>query len=238
MTRAFHVIAAAARAEWGRDIEIFGAHGLGRSFGAASSVLFRALPGILECGMWRELERMPDTPTRAVITDVGNDILFGHEPGLILEWIDECVRRLRRFTNDITLATLPMESIYSISRRRFLFFRSIFFPSSRMTFEKTVGAAEEIERGLEKLIQARGIRRVRPRAEWYHFDPIHIRPGQFSNAWREILGCDNKNEIQWTWPEAIRLYLMKPEQQWIMGKEQFTPQRGIELKRGGRVWLY
>ncbi len=59
VTRAFHVIAAGAARTWGPGVEIFAAHGLGRSFGAASSVHWRRLPAILECGLWRGLEQMP-----------------------------------------------------------------------------------------------------------------------------------------------------------------------------------
>lgn len=236
MTRAFHVIAAGARNEWGDGVEIFTAHGLGRSFGAASTVHLRTLPGILECGLWKGLERMPAAATRAVISDVGNDILFGYAAEQIIGWVEECVRRIRRFTGDITIATLPMENIRGMSARRFVFFRSILFPRSRVGFEESMATAEQVERGLEQLIAAHGIRQIRPRREWYSYDPIHIRPGRWSSAWGEILGIEG--EIEWRWGDAIRMYLMKPEQRWIVWKEQFKEQTGTEMKQGGRVWLY
>jgi hypothetical protein len=31
---------------------------------------------------------------------------------------------------------------------------------------------------------------------------------------------------------------MRPEQQWVFGVEQRTTQAGVQLRRGGRVWLY
>lgn len=236
MTRAIHVIAACARKEWGPGIEIVTAHGLGRSFGAASSVHFRRLPGILECGLWRDLANMPQAPARAVISDVGNDILFGHPPAQILEWVAECVDRLKSVTDDITLATLPMENIRALTRRKFLLFRSILFPFSRIRFEETIAAAETVQRGLEEMIASRGIRQVRPKPEWYSHDPIHIRPRQWSSAWGEIMGVGG--DIEWHWSEAIRMYPMKPERRWILGREQCTPQTGKYLKSGVKVWLF
>ncbi len=120
---------------------------------------------------------MPPARTRAVIWDVGNDILFGHPPELIVQWVAECVARIKGVTGDITLATLPMENVRSISRRRYLLFRSFLFPRSRMRFEETIAAAERIERGLEALSAAQGLRRIRPRPDWYGYDPIHSCPG-------------------------------------------------------------
>ncbi len=38
--------------------------------------------------------------------------------------------------------------------------------------------------------------------------------------------------------EAARLYVMRPERRWLFSREQITPQSGVALKRGGRVWLY
>jgi hypothetical protein len=31
---------------------------------------------------------------------------------------------------------------------------------------------------------------------------------------------------------------MPPEHRWLLGVEQFTPQSGVALPSGGRVWLY
>ena len=45
---------------WGRPLELFAALGHGRSYGRDTSVFGRVLPGITECGLWRDLaERGP-----------------------------------------------------------------------------------------------------------------------------------------------------------------------------------
>jgi hypothetical protein len=36
----------------------------------------------------------------------------------------------------------------------------------------------------------------------------------------------------------LRLYLMPPERQWLLGFERFSPQSGRALPSGSRVWLY
>jgi hypothetical protein len=91
--------------------------------------------------------------------------------------------------------------------------------------------------------------RLRP--EWYGADPIHIRPSLWRSAWQEILRGSANSESDGATAaamrtaaaagsrgEAWRLYLLRPERQWLFGREQFTPQHGVALAPGGRVWLY
>jgi hypothetical protein len=38
----------------------------------ASRLMVRTLPGILQSGLWHQLEVLPPAPTRALVTDVGS----------------------------------------------------------------------------------------------------------------------------------------------------------------------
>ncbi|MEX0819484.1 MAG: hypothetical protein WD070_07815, partial [Pirellulaceae bacterium] len=66
-----------ARSAWGSPLDIVAATGHGRSYGMTSCVLGRTLPGILQCGLWEALATRPLVPTAALLTDIGNDILYG-----------------------------------------------------------------------------------------------------------------------------------------------------------------
>jgi hypothetical protein len=59
-------------------------------------------------------------------------------------------------------------------------------------------------------------------------------------AWREILCGENRAVPggRATRREAVRLYCLLPEQASFLGRERRTPQRGVALRAGGRVWLY
>src|SRR5262249_14377181 len=94
LTRGFPALLRVARGAWGDGLEVFGALGHGRSYGKRSHVLFRGLPGILESGLWPQLEAQPRLPGRALLTDVGNDILYHVPVDTILAWVAECVARL------------------------------------------------------------------------------------------------------------------------------------------------
>lgn len=238
LTRGFGTVVSTARAVWSPDVEIVAALGHGRSYGADSFFLGRKLPGILESGLWRHLDQAPPRPTRALVTDVGNDVAYGASADQILAWADEAIVRLMRVTSDITLTNLPLTSLRRLSPLKFLVFRSILIPSCRLSFEQVVDTAERVDAGLVTLAARRRVKFVRLRPEWYGFDPIHIRPSLWHSAWCEILGASSASRDGRSTLEQWRLYLMPPERQWLFGREYVRLQSGVRLRAGGRVWLY
>lgn len=239
LTRGFQTVVSMSRAAWGPDVEILAAHGHGRSYGASSRFLFRTLPGILESGLWPELESRTRVATRALVTDVGNDLLYGYSADQTLGWVEEALRRLSRFTRDIVLTDLPLASIRRLSRPKFLAIRSILVPSCRLSLAQLIDAAERVDAGLARLADSSGARLSRLDASWYGFDPIHIRPSVWRDAWQQILGAEPASRPGGpAIGESLRLYLMRPERRWVFGVEQLTPQSGTTLPSGGRVWHY
>ena len=175
LTRGFPTLAASLCTAAGPDAELFAALGLGRSYGMNSRVLARTLPSILDCGLWRALAAMPPAPTRAVVTDVGNDILYGAPSSLILEWVAEVVDRLRRTTPDVVITGLPLASLRQLSNARFLAFRTVFYPPARVTRMDAIHAAEQIDEGLQALADSP------PRAFRAHARRV-VRPGSRPRA--------------------------------------------------------
>jgi hypothetical protein len=240
LTRGLHAVVSTARNLWGRDVEIVAALGVGRSYGLQSRVLVRSLPSILHSGLWAELKRRPPVRTRGLITDVGNDILYGASPEQILAWVAECLDRLTEHTADVTVTGLPLHSIERLSRAKYLMFRSILFARCRLSHAEVLRAARHVADGLAALAEKRGVRFFRLESDWYGFDPIHLRPGLGRSAWQEILGAGATpaGNGRTSLGEIARLYTLAPERQWLFGLPQDRPQQGIALRNGGRIWLY
>lgn len=229
-----------ARAAFGPSVEVLAANGYGRSYGAMSSIAGRALPGILQSGLWTELDRLDRVPTRAIIMDVGNDILYGFSPAQILSWVGEAADRLLAHTTDITITDLPLASVKRLSPAKFLFFRSLFFPPCRLSRDEAFARVDEVNAGLIQLAASRHLRLLPLRPSWYGFDPIHFRPAFWREAWNEILvgGGASRPNPRFSPAEWTRLHTLAPEKRWWLGYEAGTRQYGRRLRRGGRLWLY
>ena len=236
LTRGMPTVVAAARAAWGADVEIFAALGHGRSYGMASRFVVRDTPGILECGIWAELAGRPAAPTRALVTDVGNDILYNASAEQTLAWVDEALGRLTGITSDVVLTGLPLESLRRIPGWKFQLLRATLARSCRLTLAQALDAAERVHAGLVELAAARGVRFFPLDPSWYGWDPLHVRPSMWSDAWGKILGTDARVRMPLT--ESVELYFRAPERRSLFGVSRLTPQSGAALRSGGRLWLY
>jgi hypothetical protein len=212
---------------------IYGALGHGRSYGIESRFWTRVLPGISRCGIWDALERGPKT--RALVTDIGNDVLYGVEVDQILEWVVSCLDKLEALGAEVTITDLPLWNIERLGEVPFLLIRSILVPRSRIPLATVRERAAALNEGVLALAGTRGLRLVRLRPEWYLGDPIHIRPRFWGEAWGEIVGgpIGRRRGVN-----GLRAYFAPPERQRVLGREAGRPQPVIRFRDGSSVFLY
>lgn len=240
LTLGLQSLVSTARGAFGPEVEVLAALGYGRSYGADSTIAIRRLPGILQSGIWRDLEHLERAPTRGLITDVGNDILYGFPAPRILAWVEEAADRLLAHTKDVVLTDLPVHSIRRLSPTAFLFFRTLFFPPCRLSREQVFDTVAEVNAGLAGIAAGRSLRLVRLNPAWYHHDPIHIRPRTWRTAWREILIGDSGPDVATSFSafEWARLHTLPPDRRFLMGIERCAPQGTRRLRNGCRLSLY
>lgn len=240
LTLGLQSLIATARMARGADVEVLAAVGYGRSYGAPSTIGPRTLPGILQSNLWSELSRLNTAPTEALITDVGNDVLYGVPPSQILAWVDETAARLLAHSDRVVVTDLPVSSIDALTPARFLFFRTLFFPPCRLSRNEVFDRVRQVNDGLADLAVKRDLRFVHLKPHWYGLDPIHVRPAYWREAWREILlgDEDETRSAPFLMSEWAGLHRRPPERQWMFGRERVRPQSGVALKNGGRLWLY
>lgn len=237
LARGFGALVAATRAAWGAPFDVVSAFGPGRSYGLPSSLLGRRLPAILECGIWPALDALPPVRTLALVTDVGNDILYEAEPAQILDWVEEAVLRVRRHADDVAVAGLPLARIRLLSNAGFLFFRSVLVPQCRLSHAVTLDRAERIDAALRGIAGRHGARFVELPLEWYGADPVHVRRAAWTTAWSAIAGFDGRAAHPRAW-ESLRLFMMKPETRSWLGVPQRGRQPGLALPGGVSVAAY
>ena len=173
----------------GDPLQIWGIHGHGRSYGGWSRVLGRSLPGITDSRFWDAWQPAEDgVRPRAVLTDIGNDILYGHDSDRILEWVETCLERLQSLDADTVMTRLPLASLKSLSPIRFALARRILFPSCNLSLARISQQAHELDAGVIALADKYSIPLTKPEGNWYGIDPIHIRGRFMEPAWQKILG--------------------------------------------------
>src|SRR4051812_20775188 len=115
VTRSLSTIVETARRLLGHPLDILAAFGHGRSYGLRHRLFWRELPGIVECGLWEALEQRPPSAAVALVTDIGNDLLYDVPVPDIAAWFQTCLDRLTRASARVVLTPLPLGSITTLS---------------------------------------------------------------------------------------------------------------------------
>jgi hypothetical protein len=231
-------------------LEIFAALGHGRSYGMTSRVGNRVLPGIAPCGLWEAWENSTRLPARALLTDIGNDLIYNASVEEILEWIRLALRRLRPRCEQIALTLVPLENARAISPWFYRAFLRVCFANCRVPQVEMIQRAAALNEGLIQLASEYQVTLIDQPRTWYGWDPIHHRRGQRRVAWETILDSwrtrtEKKFEIQkkfsasgnelhwWTWWRHGW-----PAWQAVRGRTSERAQPCLTWPNGTRLSLY
>lgn len=243
ITLSFAAILEAARSAWDEPMEIMAAMGHGRSFGQESSVLGRKISGIFPCALWQDLQNRKPLPTVAVVSDVGNDILYGVRPEQLLEWVAGCLDRLAAAGAETSITQLPLGSLARLGETRFRFFRTMLFPRSRLSLAEALATAERVNQGLIELGRSRKMPVISVLDAWYGFDPIHLRRSVRRRAWGQMLshwrppGALPTAARLGVWERAY-LALLAPHEQSFFGVRRRAAQPNGQLNDGTTISLF
>ncbi len=246
VTLAFPRLWYGLRRAWPEPLEMFAAEGHGRSYGNWSRVGPRGLPGIISCQLWDELNARPSIPSdrpRALIADIGNDLLYGVEPEQVAVWIETCLQRLQAINARSVVTSLPIASVQKLTRSRFEFLKSVMFPGSRMSFDEVEPKMMRLNQLVVDFARTYQATIVEKRSEWYGFDPIHIRRRFRATAWSEILSSwfDEPNDVSFPsvgLNHSLRMWRQRPVERRWRGKLQQTMQPVVRESDGSSLWLY
>ena len=225
----------------GSPLDLLVADGFGRSYGLTASVAGRSLPALLDCGLWRALDEGGQGPLRALVTDVGNDLLYGADVATTAGWVGEALARLRARGARVALGGLPLASLARLGPLRFGLLRRLFYPHrSPLDHARLRARAPELDGALRAAAARAGCAFVEPRGEWYGWDPIHVRPGRRREAFEALLaplGRGGPGPAP-PLPSALRLLALPPERRGFFGRERRHAQPVLRLGDGSTLSCY
>ena len=243
VTRSFATIVEVARHTWGEPVEIMAAIGHGRSYGQDSRVFGRKISGIFPCALWQDLQNRPPLPTAALITDVGNDLMYDVPPARLLNWVGACVERLADVGATTIVSELPMASLERLGAVRFQFFRRLMFPRNRTTLTAAKSFAKAVNEGLLMLGERKKTSVISVSSSWYGFDPIHLKRSAWCEAWPTILSTWRapREPVVIARPQwSTRAYMacLTPFEHSIFGISRRAKQPSGRLADGSTISLY
>ena len=235
-----------------RSLDLFVTAGHGRSYGVSSAVGFRRLPSILASGLWRDLDfylkQSPVEKFSALITDVGNDLIYGFPPETVAAWVEDVALRLQSRNAKLAIVRLPLESVSRASHLRYLAVRAAFAPWLKLNFSEMKDAARTLDRRLQEIAKRVGAEIIDQPGDWYGMDVIHIRLRQIHELWNAA--CDawglesihGKEAIRLKLASRFSLHLRPAEKRTLFGISLETPQPCYEQiwpeNKDTRVWLH
>jgi len=244
VARGIGTIVDVARQTFGGPVEIMAAMGHGRSYGLTTSIPFRTLPSILSCGLWRALSQGSDWPTWTILTDIGNDLIYGSRPAQVTAWVDECAARLRPVSEHMVLTGLPLSSVQGIGLLRFHAFRNVLFPKSTLRLVDAKQHAVALDEEVRRLAAAHSAALVVPESQWYGVDPIHIRVLVQRQAWQKIFSLFARRDFlpstipRGSWREWWRVMMIRPEESRVLARDRKVVQPAVMLRDGSSVSFF
>lgn len=228
----------------GSPSEALVAVGHGRAYGICSSIMSRKLPSILESDLWQDLaaKKTRSLPTYALLTDIGNDLLYGLLPRQILAALQRCIEHLQQHHAQIVMTNVPIASVENLTEARYLFFRNIFYPSSQLPHDVTLQRVRELHAGLIDFAARHEIRLYEQQLHWFGPDGIHVDYWQRQAFYEDVVRCFHIAESQ----QATKLntespsWLQRPTFAYkaLLGYDFHCPQPSGLLTNGSSVCKY
>lgn len=220
-------------------VEILAACGHGRSYGAWSRFLFvRRLPGITSCGLWRDLGSGSPLITVALLTDVGNDLVYGEAPARIAGWVESCLDRLSGQGAETVLTLLPLPRLEKLTGWQVRLAVSLLFPGQDAPWPGLLDRARDLDGRLRRMAAERGVSTVEPEADWYGIDPIHLRRSRRREAWERVLSLWPLPPESPLRPDSLRIPPLGAEETRLLGWTLRHPQPAARSQDGTSLSLY
>jgi len=225
--------------------EVFIARGAGRSYGIKAGWNVVNYVGLSRSGLFdalaRAVKKHPHARVYALLTDVGNDLLYGASPKVLVKWVGESMLRLREMGARVAVTAMPAESIGRGGPARYLFFRSLYYYSCRIPREEMIRRIEEVGERLTAFCSEHEISLLPVDADWYSIDRFHLRWGARTSAWscwlEHFLGR-NGEAISSPRGKAFRLWDRQPQRCWSFGVERKKEQSGWDYSADARLYFY
>lgn len=241
VSRGLARLAATVRSRARSPAELFVAAGHGRAYGVSSRVGLRRLPSILSSGLWRALDRQRMTRPLALLTDVGNELLYGLGVAAVAGGVREAARRLADRGASLAITGMPLESIGRVGRVQYRLLRTLYVPGCLLSLGEIKDASQWLDDELRAIAADTGATFLEQPGDWYGIDALHVKRSRLDDLWGRVgdawglpraSGRPHASIAEWA---AIGSRAAEVRS---LGRVMRLTRQPVVERAGVRVWMY
>ena len=188
------------------------------------------------------LQQRPAVPTAALVTDIGNDLMYEAPVDKIVAWVTGCLDALEKHEARIVMTRLPVANIDRVPEWKFRMLRRHYVPARTIALRDHRGTGPRARRATVRNRPRARHRAVEQSSDWYGWDPIHLKSSSWPTVWHHILSVGMPGKVRRPRPiricRACSTASRTPERRWLFGFEQRGQQPCARLAEGTVVSLY
>jgi hypothetical protein len=132
------------------SVQFATALGPGRGYCARGGLLnFSYLP-IGECEIIKSVSVSEGGRVAILITDIGNDIMYGVPDTALIECLDALIEKAGRWNAEIFVTSIHVDVSKDLGKISFQILKAFFYPKSAVTFDRADAAVKSVNQYLQK----------------------------------------------------------------------------------------
>ncbi|MDH3256058.1 MAG: hypothetical protein OEM27_00400 [Nitrospinota bacterium] len=186
-----------------RKVDVLIASGPGRAYCASGGLLNVVYPPIDSSDIFEMARNKSESGFQvvALVTDIGNDIMYGVPTEKLIETLQQVFSRLQSMKAEIFYTTLPFAFEKGVHPVWFYILRSVLLPFSRVSYDEAVMGITQVNQFLRESAGQQG-HLISDMDRYLGFDEIHYGWLRAHSAWSHVakvmlnvMGIDMRSEI-------------------------------------------
>jgi len=170
-----------------RKVDVLIASGPGRAYCASGGLLNVVYPPIHSSDIFEAARNKSESGYQvvALVTDIGNDIMYGVSTEKVIETIQQVFSRLQSMKAEIFYTTLPVAFEKGVHPVWFYTLRSLLLPFSRVSYNEAVAGITQVNQFLRESTGRQG-HLISDMDRYLGFDEIHYGWLRAHSAWSHV----------------------------------------------------
>lgn len=170
-----------------QTLKVYAACGPGRGYGCWGGMFNVSYPPLVESPLFERVRTRlrPGSRGVALVTDIGNDLLYGMDADSLITTLKTVFKRLENLNAEIYMTTLPVYFERDVPAMVYYPIRTFLYPKSRISRKEAIDGVRRINAFLKE-IQSPRIHLIPPLDEYLGWDHVHFGWIHSAEAWNRM----------------------------------------------------